>query len=221
MSPPPRSTLEDPEQIIAELRRERDEALAREAALAEVLQVINSSPGDLAPVFDAMLEKATSLCEAAFGILWTYDGARYHATAFRNVPHAYAEFLRQPPMASSEPPLGRIAAGEALAHIPDMAAEEIFGLGSPLIRRRVALGGFRTVLGVALRKEETLLGAFTIYRQEVRLFADKQVALLQNFAAQAVIAIENARLVIETREALDQQTATAEVLQIINSSRLR
>jgi GAF domain-containing protein len=209
MSPTRDSTLADPQQIIAELQQqlaartaEREEARAREAALGEVMQVINSSPGDLTPVFEAMLNKATNLCEGAFGILWTYDGERYHAVAFRNVPHAYAEFLRQPVMASRETPLGRIAAGEPLAHIPDLAAEEIFGLGSALIRHSVELGRFRTVFGVAMRKEETLLGAFTIYRQEVRPFSDSQIALLQNFAAQAVISMENARLITETREAL-------------------
>src|SRR6516165_1576954 len=213
------------ERANAELQRKLDErtaalkeTLEQQTATAAVLQVINSSPGNLAPVFDAMLNKATNLCEAAFGILWTYDGERYYAVAFRNVPHPYAEFLRQPVIASRETPLGRIAAGETLAHIPDMAAEEIFGLGSALIRHSVELGRFRTVLGVAMRKEEILLGAFTIYRQEVRPFSESQIALLQNFAAQAVIAMENARLINETREALEQQTATAEVLQVINSS---
>ena len=232
MSPATENALADPQQVVANLQRQLDErtaerdALRREladareqqTATAEVLQVINSSPGDLTPVFDAMLNKATNLCEAAFGILWTYDGERYHAVAFRNVPHAYAEFLRQPVLASGETPLGRIATGETLSHIPDMAAEEIFGLGSALIRHSVEDGRFRTVLGVAMRKEETLLGAFTIYRQEVRPFSDSQIALLQSFAAQAVIAIENARLITETREALEQQTATAEVLGVINSS---
>jgi hypothetical protein len=99
---------------------ERDEALARETATAEVLQVINSSPGDLAPVFDAMLDKATSLCEAAFGILWTYDGGRFRAAAFRNVPSAYVEFLLKPPPAGPETPLGRIAAGAPMVQISDM-----------------------------------------------------------------------------------------------------
>jgi GAF domain-containing protein len=193
-------------------------ARAREAATAEVLQVINSSPGDLAPVFDAMLEKATSLCEAAFGILWTHDGECYRAAAFRNVPRAYVEFLREPPPAGPETTLGRIAAGAAVVQIADLAAREILSLGSPLLRQAAELGGFRTVVSVSMRKDGALLGAISVYRQQVRPFTDKQIDLLQNFASQAVIAMENARLIAETREALEQQTATAEVLQVINSS---
>jgi two-component system NtrC family sensor kinase len=183
----------------ARLITETREALDQQTATAEVLQVINNSPGDLAPVFDAMLEKATRLCDATFGILWTYDGEWYRAVALQNVPQAYAEFLREPPPIGAETPLGRIAAGEPVAHIHDMAADEIFGLGSSLIRQSVELGGFRTVLGVALRKEDSLFGAITIYRQEVRPFSEKQITLVQNFAAQAVIAMENARLLEEIR----------------------
>jgi GAF domain-containing protein len=203
---------------IEALEAELAAARAREAATAEVLEVINSSPGDLAPVFDAMLEKAASLCEAAFGILWTYDGEFYRAAAFRNVPRAYVEFLREPPPAGPETTLGRIAAGAAVVQISDMAAHEILNLGSPLFRQAVELGGFRTVVSVSLRKDGALLGAISVYRQQVRPFTDKQIGLLQNFASQAVIAMENARLITETREALEQQTATAEVLGVINSS---
>src|SRR5258707_12645546 len=122
----------------AELQQRLNEGLAREAATVEILQVINSSPGDLASVFDAMLDKATLLSEAAFGILWTYDGELFHAMAFRNVPPAFAEFLREPQKASPITALGRIALGEPLAHIPDIAADENYRLGGLLVQSWIA-----------------------------------------------------------------------------------
>jgi adenylate cyclase len=233
MSVPPDSTLANLEQIIADLRRElaqltaeRDELLveqhdaqAREAATAEVLQVINSSPGNLTPVFDAMLEKAMRLCEAAFGMFWTYEGSHFQVTALRGVPERFAEFVRAPQLAfHPETGLGRLVQGEELTIHVDMAEEEPYRAGDPLRQAIVDDGGARSAVTVALRREGALLGAFTVYRQQVRPFTEKQIALLQNFAAQAVVAMENARLINETREALDQQTATAEVLQVINSS---
>ncbi|HEV2551120.1 MAG TPA: GAF domain-containing protein [Stellaceae bacterium] len=202
----------------ARLINETREALEQQTATAEVLGVINSSPGDLAPVFDAMLEKALRLCEAAFGILWTYDGERYSAASLRNVPSAYAEFLREPQRAAPSTVIGQLAAGKSVAQIADISADEYYQTGGAMVRQGLALAGFRTVLGVALRRDDALLGAITVYRQHVQPFPDKQIALLQNFAAQAVIAMENARLITETREALEQQTATAEVLGVINSS---
>jgi GAF domain-containing protein len=198
---------------------ERDEALAQQTATAEVLQVINSSPGDLAPVFDAMLEKALRLCDAAFGLMRTYDGERFRPVAMRGLPPTYAGYLAT---TSDQPgpdsPSQRVIRGETLIKIVDLAEEERYRSGDPYARALVDLGGARSAIVVALRKDEALLGTIMIYRQEVRPFADTEIALLQNFAAQAVIAMENARLITETREALEQQTATAEVLQVINSS---
>jgi GAF domain-containing protein/nitrogen-specific signal transduction histidine kinase len=197
---------------------ERDETLAQKAAMAEVLEVINSSPGDLGAVFDAMLEKALALCSAAFGVLWTYDGERVQATALRGTTPKFREFLtRSQHLVGSDNAHGRLLRGEPVVHIADVAMDRAFQSGDPVRRALVEEGG-RTLLAVPLRTDKAFLGDFVLYRQEVRPFTDKQIALLQNFAAQAVIAMENARLITETREALEQQTATAEVLQVINSS---
>ena len=202
----------------AELQRRLDEALAREAATSEVLAVINSSPGALAPVFAAILEKAMRLCGAAFGALQSYDGKRFEIMAQRGTPPRFAQYIAttadQPGPNSVSQCLLR---GERLVHVVDVAEGEDYQK-DPYRRALVDVGGGRSLLTVALRKDESLLGALSIYRQEVRPFSEKQIALLQNFAAQAVIAMENARLLTETREALEQQTATAEVLGVINSS---
>ena len=166
-----------------------------------------------------MLEKAMRLCEAAFGGLWTFDRDTYVAVALRGVPAPYAEFLANATMVPG-PGTGpdRLQRGEPVVHNVDLAAEDAYRTGDPQRRALVDLGGARTALQVPLRKDDDVLGVITIYRQEVRPFTDKQIALLQNFAAQAVIAMENARLITETREALEQQMATTEVLEVINSS---
>jgi hypothetical protein len=164
-----------------------------------------------------MLEKATRLCEAEMGTFWTYDGEYMHATAVRGASPLYAEFLKQ----NSHRPSGgqrRLLRGERVVQIADITEGEGYRSGDPLSRAGADLGGIRALLVVPLRKDDAVLGSIGVYRQEVRPFSDKQIALLENFAAQAVIAMENARLMTETCEALDQQTATAEVLQVINSS---
>jgi GAF domain-containing protein len=238
MSPTPDSALADPKRIIADLQRqladavaerdeasrrldertaERDEALQREIAAAEVLQVINSSPGDLAPVFEAMLEKTLRLCEAAHGNFLTYDGAVFHQAAFLGEPHAEYQRQKGPLRPAEMGQLARVVQGGGTLHRIDAREGEAYR-DDPAFRQMVDGLGIRTSLTVPLRKGDALLGAVRAYRQEVRPFTDKQIALVENFAAQAVIAMENARLITETQEALEQQTATAEVLGVINSS---
>jgi hypothetical protein len=159
------------------------------------------------------------LCDAAFDMFWTYEGDHFQVTALRGVPVEFAESVREPQRVfHAGTGLGRLLHGEDLTIHLDMAKEEAYRAGDPLRWAIVDNGGARSAVTVALRKDEILLGAFTVYRQEVRPFSGQHVALLQNFAAQAVIAMENARLLTETQEALEQQTATAEVLQVINSS---
>ena len=194
---------------------ETKEALEQQTATSEVLKVISSSPGELEPVFKAMLENATRVCDAKFGILFRYEGGLFHSAASLDVPPAFADFLDKQGSFAPKPGqlFGRLCQSKKVIHVLDRATDPD---PSPSVR----YGGARTSIAVPMLKESELIGAFFIYRSEVRPFTDKQIELVKNFAAQAVIAIENTRLLNElaSRSACSSRPRPREVLKVISSS---
>jgi GAF domain-containing protein/anti-sigma regulatory factor (Ser/Thr protein kinase) len=195
------------------------ESLEQQTATADILRVISSSPTDLQPVFDTILEKATRLCDAHFGMLGLYDGGKYQHVAHRGGSPAFLEHVYRAPFhPDTTPTINRMVTERQAIHIPSLSETPGYRDRIPTVISTYELGGARTVLAVPMLKEGLVVGGIFIYRPEVRPFTQKQIDLVSTFASQAVIAIENVRLFNETKEALEQQTVTADILRVISSS---
>jgi signal transduction histidine kinase len=204
---------------VARLTRELHEALEKQSATSEVLRVISSSPGELGPVFHAILQNATRICEAKFGVLMLSEGDAFRVVAMHNAPPGYVEYRQREPIVRARPgnPVARVGAKEVV-QIADVLGDAAWSRDDPQFAHFTMLTGARSLIAVPMLDDDETVGLINVFHQEVRTFTESQVALLTNFAAQAVIAIENTRLLNELRQSLEQQTATAEVLSVISSS---